>query len=355
MTNSFSPVADILYYLYLTISGKYWLVIYLALFLLNYTLSSITLHIMALGASICIPAVLAALKLPSPDRDLVKKVLGDAMEIQDQENPAWRVAHRAACLDGPENSLEAVRLAAKNGAKWVEFDVSFTSDHFAIAFHDDTLDRVTTASGPVNSFTSSQLSKLDLATKHPLSASFNNVRIPSVEEFVAECVKLDLKMIIDLKTWELPEETVNLILSLHKQFPTLKTNSIITSFYPKLLYKLRSSDPSIVTAVSTQPYFLSFSVWKGVSCGLKCRFTGIKQCVAMLVDILYTPLLEQVLWWIIGISAVLVHKAVITREYVDNWRRKGVRVMAWTVNCPIEKQFLTEVIGVQVLTDTLEN
>ena len=214
---------------------------------------------------------------------------------------------------------------------------------------------MTTARGPVNSLTYSQISKLDLATKHPLSASFNNVRIPKVEEFVAECVKLNMKMIIDLKTWELPEETANLMFSLYEQFPTLKSNSIITSFYPKLLYKLRSSDPAIVTAVSTQPYFLSLETWDGVCHGKRPRFPGLKQWVAMFVDTLYTPMLEQLLWWIIGISAVLVHRAAITREYVDMWKRKGVRVMAWTVNCPVEKQYLRQVIGVQVLTDTLEN
>ena len=265
------------------------------------------------------------------------------------------MAHRAACLDAPENSVEAVRLAAKTGAKWIEFDVSFSSDLSAVAFHDDTLDRVTLASGQVNSLTYTQLSKLDLAPRHPLSASFNNVKIPSVEEFVAECISLDLKMIIDLKTWELPDETVNLILSLHKQFPTLKTNSIITSFFPNLLYKLRSSDPQIVTAVSTRPYFFSLATWEGVSTGMRPRFSGMKQWVATCLDMLYTPMLQQLLWWIVGISAVLVHRAVITREYVAMWKRKGVRVMAWTVNCPLEKQFMRKVLGVQVLTDTLEN
>ena len=265
------------------------------------------------------------------------------------------MAHRAACLDAPENSLEAVRLAAKNGAKWIEFDVSFSSDLSAVAFHDDTLDRVTLASGQVNSLTYTQLTKLDLATKHPLSASFNNVNIASVEQFVAECIRLNLKMIIDLKTWELPDETVNLILSLHKQFPTLKTNSIITSFFPNLLYRLRSSDPQIIAAVSTRPYFLSLATWEGVSVGMRPRFSGMKQWVAMFLDLLYTPMLEQLLWWMVGISVVLVHRAVITREYVAMWKRKGVRVMAWTVNCPVEKQYMRKVLGVQVLTDTLDN
>ena len=167
---------------------------------------------------------------------------------------------------------------------------------------------------------------------------------------MAECVNLTLKMIIDLKTWK----TVNLIISLHKQFPTLKTNSIITSFYPNLLYKLRSSDPQILTAISTRPNLLSLAAWDGTSGGERERFSGIKQVVAMFLDMLFNPLLEQLLWWMLGLSAVLVHRAVVSREYVDMWKRKGVRVMAWTDNCPLEKEFMRKVPGVQVLTDTME-
>ena len=192
-------------------------------------------------------------------------MLGEEMNVDDQDDPAWIVAHRAACLDALENSLEAVRLAAKNGAKWIEFDVSFSSDLIGVAFHDDTLERVTMTSGQVDSLTYTQLAELDLAHKHPFSASFNNVKIISVKQFVAECVDLSLKMIIDLKTWELPDETVNLIISLPKQFPTLKTTSIITSFYPNLLYKLRSSDPQFLTAISTRPNLLSLAAWEGAS------------------------------------------------------------------------------------------
>ena len=71
----------------------------------------------------------------------------------------------------------------------------------------------------MNSLTYTQLVEVDLATKHPLFDSFNNVRIVSVEEFVTECDVFNLKLIIDLKTWELPDETVNLVISLYKQIP----------------------------------------------------------------------------------------------------------------------------------------
>lgn len=51
---------------------------------------------------------------------------------------------------------------------------------------------------------------------------------------------------------------------------------------------------------------------------------------------------------------MLVHRAGVTRGYKDMWNKKGVRVMAWTVNCSLEKQFMQKVLGVQVLLDTLE-
>ena len=36
-----------------------------------------------------------------------------------------------------------------------------------------------------------------------------------------------------------PEETVNLVSSLYRQMPALRTNALVTSFFPQLLYKLR--------------------------------------------------------------------------------------------------------------------
>ena len=51
---------------------------------------------------------------------------------------------------------------------------------------------------------------------------------------------------------------------------------------------------------------------------------------------------------------MLVHRAGATKGYKDMWKKKGVRVKAWTVICSLEKQFMQKVLGVQVLLDTLE-
>ena len=49
----------------------------------------------------------------------------------------------------PENSLPAFAAAARNGYG-IELDVQFTSDHKLVVFHDDTLDRMTPATGFVH-------------------------------------------------------------------------------------------------------------------------------------------------------------------------------------------------------------
>jgi glycerophosphoinositol glycerophosphodiesterase len=84
------------------------------------------------------------------------------------------------------------------------------------------------------------------------------------------------------------------------------------------------------------------------------RFTGLMQSVAILADRVYPVLLEHFLWFFVGISAVLIHKAVATKPYISAWRRRGVRVMAWTVNDPLEKAYCRHVLSIPCLTDTLE-
>ena len=342
----FSP-SDISFHI-LT-SCKLWFFIYIIFVSCVSLVTSFTLHLMFVGLFMC---VLAYLKLPSPNPELVNEVLGELSYTKRRE-VGEVVAHRAACLDAPENSLEAVREAAKNGAKWIEFDISFTRDNVGVVFHDDTVDRVTDGSGPIADFTLEQLSRLDLSVKHPKADQFNDARIPTVDEFVGECLKNNIKMIIDLKTYTMPEETVGLLTSLYAKYPTLKQNSIVTSFFPNLLYKLRSTDANIVTAISTRPGFISCVTWEGTQASITHRFTGLKHMIAVASDAVFQPLLELVLWWVLGLSAVLFTRHVITRGFVDTWNRRGVTVMAWTVNCPKEKQFYSHVIKIPVLSDTI--
>jgi len=58
-------------------------------------------------------------------------------------------AHRGGANLWPENSLLAFRNALALGADYVETDVHLTADGEVVVLHDPTLDRTTTASGPL--------------------------------------------------------------------------------------------------------------------------------------------------------------------------------------------------------------
>jgi glycerophosphoryl diester phosphodiesterase len=71
------------------------------------------------------------------------------------------VAHRGASRVAPENTLAAFREAARQGAGWVEFDVSLLGDSTPVVHHDGTLERCTDATGPLSERSAADLDGID--------------------------------------------------------------------------------------------------------------------------------------------------------------------------------------------------
>lgn len=125
-----------------------------------------------------------------------------------------------------------VHQAKEKGMTAVEFDVALTKDHVPIVFHDSTVDRITEATGRIDSMTWEELKQLDISEKHPMRYcyfplyrlvsfvcyqtvytkvscfycyrhKFRGERIPLFEDVVKECLDLGLRMFIDLKGYDL--------------------------------------------------------------------------------------------------------------------------------------------------------
>ncbi len=77
-------------------------------------------------------------------------------------------AHRGGAEEFPENTLRAFRHAASLGYTHVETDVHATADGIAVAFHDDSLDRVTDSAGVVGDLTWSQVRRARVAGTDPI-------------------------------------------------------------------------------------------------------------------------------------------------------------------------------------------
>lgn len=75
---------------------------------------------------------------------------------------AGPLAHRGG---RPENTLEAITRSHQLGASGVEVDLHFTKDGEPVLLHDARIDRTSNGSGRVQSFTLSELKKLDFGIK----------------------------------------------------------------------------------------------------------------------------------------------------------------------------------------------
>ncbi|XP_008301473.1 glycerophosphodiester phosphodiesterase 1 [Stegastes partitus] len=256
------------------------------------------------------------------------------------------VAHRGGGHDAPENTMAAIREASKNGATGVELDLEFSADGVPILMHDDTVDRTTNGSGPLSQMTFSQLRKLDAAAKHRLRNKFAGEKIPTLEEAVEECIKLQLTIYFDVKGH--PDEAAAALKDLYKKHPVLYNSSIVCSFEPKVIYRMRQSDPEVVTALTHRPWSLS-RLGDGTP-----RFPSLwKHHWMTLMDILLDWAHHHVLWKLCGISAFLIQKNFVSPYYVQYWAQRGVEVVAWTVNTKVEKDYYQELLRVNYITDSL--
>ena len=77
-------------------------------------------------------------------------------------------AHRGGAEEFPENTLRAFRHAVDLGYTHVETDVHATADGVAVAFHDDSLDRVTDGRGVVGDLPWSQVRDARVAGTDPI-------------------------------------------------------------------------------------------------------------------------------------------------------------------------------------------
>ncbi|XP_034044137.1 glycerophosphodiester phosphodiesterase 1 [Thalassophryne amazonica] len=256
------------------------------------------------------------------------------------------VAHRGGGHDAPENTIAAIREAHKNGATGVELDLEFSADGIPILMHDETVDRTTNGSGSLTQLSVSDLRKLDAAAKHRLRDTFAGEKVPTLKEAVEECIRLQLTIYFDVKGH--PDEAAAALKDLFKKHPVLYNSSIVCSFEPKVIYRMRQIDPEVVTALTHRPWSISH-YGDGVP-----RFSSRwKHFWTVLMDVVLDWAHHHVLWKLCGISAFLIQKNFVSQDYIQYWSQRGVEVVSWTVNTAAEKQYYQDLLQVSYITDSL--
>jgi glycerophosphoryl diester phosphodiesterase len=107
------------------------------------------------------------------------------------------IAHRGGAANAPENTLAALRSAARLGVGWVEVDVALLGDGTAVLFHDDTVDRCTDGHGRLAECTFADLEALDAGSW--FAKEFAGERVPTLGVALAAAADLGLSLNLELK------------------------------------------------------------------------------------------------------------------------------------------------------------
>ncbi|MCC7182116.1 MAG: glycerophosphodiester phosphodiesterase [Rhodocyclaceae bacterium] len=107
------------------------------------------------------------------------------------------IAHRGGGAHAPENTLAAIAVAARMGARMVEFDTMLTADGTAVLMHDETLTRTTTATGRIDEYSEADLARIDAGARwHP---AFAGEPVPTLAQALELCIRLGLCVNVEIK------------------------------------------------------------------------------------------------------------------------------------------------------------
>jgi len=101
------------------------------------------------------------------------------MNIDNLPTPLY-IAHRGLSARYPETYKRQFEGAVDAGAQMIELDVSLSKDRKLVVIHDDTVDRTTNGTGPVNALTLETLRRLDAGSW--FDPRFKGERLPTLAQ-----------------------------------------------------------------------------------------------------------------------------------------------------------------------------
>lgn len=215
------------------------------------------------------------------------------------------IAHRGGAALAPENSLAAFGLASALGLRYLETDIRVTADGQLVCFHDDTLDRVTSATGPVRSKALRDLRRLRINGIEPIP-TFDE----ALDAFPEQCFTVDLKDQAAIEP---------LVKSLRRKGVAQRV--CIAGAWDGWLGRVRSEVPEVTSALG----------WRSLTALLTCAKTGLRPPKALAT----APFAH--------VPVKLSRVPIFVERLVAMSHDIGVRVVTWTVDEPVVIRRLLDV------------
>ncbi|MEM7219514.1 MAG: glycerophosphodiester phosphodiesterase family protein [Pseudomonadota bacterium] len=183
------------------------------------------LHLGALAAGAALAALGAAQSTPANGESKVPLIV--AHRACSVETSAYEAPARCA-----ENTLAAIRETARLSADMAELDVRVSADGALVLLHDKRLARTTNGRGKVHETTLEHLRTLDAG---------GGERIPTLEEALALSARLELPVLLDLKTRRVTSDA--LVRSLSARDP--RAPVYVGAHSPERVRELRALEPGL--------------------------------------------------------------------------------------------------------------
>lgn len=153
-------------------------------------------------------------------------------------------AHRGGPMPGfPENAIETFENATQHQPVIIEFDVALSKDSVLVIMHDNKLDRTTTGTGEIGSYTYSELKKLNLKDNDGKVTEF---KIPTLDE-VLTWGKNKVIFTIDVKRGVPFEKIVDAVRRTKSE-----TNSIVITYNANQAAEVHRLAPDLMISASAR-------------------------------------------------------------------------------------------------------
>lgn len=208
----------------------------------------------------------------------------------------WKVAHRGASGEAPENTTASFQRAIAQGAEIIETDARLSKDKEIVLIHDETVERTTDGRGKVCELTLKELKSLDAGSW--FGKEFSGERIPTLSEAI-EVIRGGAKLNIEFKGEDLL--LVPKVIDLLKEEGFIK-EVILSSFNYSFIEETKRLEPQVITGL-----------------------------------LFATPAQERegLPYWK-WLDLILPRYNLVSEDLVERAHSKGLKVIAWTVDKPEE-------------------
>jgi len=197
------------------------------------------------------------------------------------------ISHAACGGHAPENTLAGICAALEIGADAIEIDVQASADGIPVLMHDLTLDRTTTGSGDLASFTAAQLAALDAGKGEP---------VPTFAQ-VLELTRGRALLVAEIKRPGCEQALADVVRS-----ADALTDVMFWSFLPPALEAMRQAEPRLPGGLLVAPQ--SMGNWPAM------RELALRM----------------------GLQAVSVFHLSLEPDVAQQTRRSGLSLYAWTAD-----------------------